>query len=150
MRALVLLLAGCATTSAFAPPPSGCLEVVRHGYGKHSHSHLMKNGEEIPYDVVQATAADPEAQRLAVRAENESRAGLGFVAAAPALFLGAFVSGWVGTDRPKHLEPWAQVTVPTLLASEVLSIGISLGLLLGSNRTQQKAIERYNQDQGCR
>jgi hypothetical protein len=144
------VLAGCAAPSTLAPQPPGCLEVVRTGSGKHSHSHLMKNGGEIPYDVKAATAGDPEAQKLIVRGENEQRAGYGFLAAAPALFLGAFISGWVGTDRPKHLEPWAQVTVPTLLGSEMLSLGIAVTLAIVSGQSEKAAIERYNQDQGCR
>ena len=122
-------------------PPGGCLDVVHR---RHTNSILTQNGDEIPYDLAEATVGDPEANRLGVRAENERRAGIGFGVAAAALLLGGVVSGEVGSDRSK------QVTAPTLFASGALSIGIGLALVLIGNHTRQAAIDRYNRDAGCR
>lgn len=142
---LLCLLAGCVHPISATSPPGGCLE-LRHG---RKGSYLVKNGEMIRSEIVEATAGDPAAQKLALQSENEMRAAFGFIAAVPALLLGAVVSIGVGTDRPKHLEPWAQATVPSLVAGELLTIGIVTALASASTHSERKAIERFNQD-NCR
>jgi hypothetical protein len=145
----ICLLAGCAAPTATAAPPSGCLEIVSHGHGRGAHSHLLKDHVEVPFDLVPATAGDPAAQSLALRARREDRAVWAFVGAMPTLFVGAIIVGVSGTDRPRHLEPWAKEAMGTLLGGVVLSLGIAVGLAAASGRHEEAAIRRFNDDLGC-
>jgi hypothetical protein len=147
LLAVALLVAGCASLPPRVEPAGdggGCLEWVRRG-GRRGARELQRDGVAIAPDLVAATAGSPEAQALARRARNEQAAILPTIGFAPVWFTGAFITAMVGSDRPRHLEPWAETTVGALLGGELLTIAIAATLAVAGDRHQRAALQRHNQ-----
>jgi hypothetical protein len=119
-----------------------CVQLTRHGAGKHVRYALVKRGEEVPdLDLVAALGDDPAVRPIAASAARDQRFGhrmmLGGAVTFAATDLATLASGLAHAGSPV-LDMGAAVA-----GAALTTVAIGLALELFGERDERQALDAY-------